>query len=86
MLPAAGPKTSVYGRWRGRDAAPGLNRRAEQLIGSEAALDEPIENGVGRIRLGDTVWRVRGPDLPAGEKVRVVAVEGALLDVRHAAK
>jgi membrane protein implicated in regulation of membrane protease activity len=76
----------LYVRWRGGEAAPGLNRRAEQLIGSEAALDEPIENGVGRIRLGDTVWRVRGPDLPAGEKVHVVAVEGTLLKVRHAAK
>lgn len=76
----------LYARWRGRDAAPGLNRRAEQLVGCEAALDEPIENGVGRIRLGDTTWRVRGPDLPVGETVRVVAAEGAVLKVRHAVK
>ena len=24
----------------------------------------------------DTVWRVRGPDAPAGARVRLVAVEG----------
>jgi membrane protein implicated in regulation of membrane protease activity len=76
----------LYARWRGRDAAPGLNRRAEQLVGREAVLDEPIANGVGRIRLGDTTWRVSGPDLPAGETVRVVAAEGAVLKVRHANK
>jgi membrane protein implicated in regulation of membrane protease activity len=76
----------LFSRWRGPDAAPGLNRRAEQLIGREAVLDEPIANGVGRIRVGDTVWRVQGPDLPAGESVRVVGTEGAVLKVRHAHK
>jgi membrane protein implicated in regulation of membrane protease activity len=76
----------LYARWRGPEAAPGLNRRAEQLVGREAVLDEPIANGVGRIRLGDSVWRVHGPDLPAGESVRVVGADGAILKVRHASK
>ncbi|MGC4025051.1 MAG: NfeD family protein [Mesorhizobium sp.] len=51
---------------------PLLNRRGDQLIGRVATLNDPIENGRGRVKLGDTMWRVAGPDLPAGAKVRVV--------------
>lgn len=54
---------------------PLLNRRAEQLIGRTAALEEPIVEGYGRMRIGDTLWRVKGPDAPAGARVRVVGVE-----------
>lgn len=53
---------------------PLLNRRGDQLIGRTATLAEPIRNGHGRIQLGDTLWRVSGPDLPAGTQVRVTAV------------
>ncbi len=52
---------------------PLLNRRGEQMIGRTATLGEPIREGRGRIQLGDTFWRVSGPDLPAGARVRVVA-------------
>jgi membrane protein implicated in regulation of membrane protease activity len=55
---------------------PLLNRRAEQMVGRTALLAEPISEGVGRIHLGDTVWRVSGPDLPAGTRVRIVAARG----------
>ena len=54
---------------------PMLNRRMEQMIGRTALLEEPITEGGGRIRLGDTLWTVRGPDLPAGARVRIVAIE-----------
>ncbi len=41
--------------------------------------------GYGRIRVGDSVWRVAGENLPAGAKVRVVAVEdGAEVRVEKA--
>ena len=49
--------------------------RAHALIGKEFYLDEAIERGHGRIRVGDSQWRVAGDDLPKGAKVRVVAVE-----------
>jgi inner membrane protein len=56
--------------------------RAHALIGAEFFLDEPIVRGFGRIRVGDSSWRVAGADCPAGAKVRVVAVEdGSLLRV-----
>lgn len=54
---------------------PLLNRRYEQLVGRSATLAEPIVNGYGRIRIGDTLWRVRGDDVDAGTKVKVVRVE-----------
>jgi inner membrane protein len=63
---------------------PLLNQRAEQLVGRTASLDEPIREGYGYIRLGDTIWRVRGPDLPAGSRVRVVAARGGELQVEKA--
>ena len=60
---------------------PFLNRRAERFIGQEVVLDEPIHDGHGRVALGDTTWRVTGPDLAAGAKVRVVDADGAVLKV-----
>lgn len=50
---------------------PLLNRRGDQLIGRLATLSEPIVNGRGRVKIGDTLWRISGPDLPAGTTVRV---------------
>lgn len=61
---------------------PFLNRRAEELVGRAFVLREPIEGGVGQIRVDDTIWRVAGPDCPAGVRVVVVAAEGASLTVR----
>jgi membrane protein implicated in regulation of membrane protease activity len=59
--------------------------RAHALIGKEFYLDEAIERGHGRIRVGDSQWRVAGDDLPKGAKVRVVAVEdGAEVKVEKA--
>jgi membrane protein implicated in regulation of membrane protease activity len=59
--------------------------RAQGLIGKEFYLDEAIERGHGRIRVGDSGWRVSGDDLPKGAKVRVVAVEdGAEIRVEKA--
>lgn len=63
---------------------PFLNRRADRFIGQEVVLNEPIRDGAGRVSLGDTVWRVQGPDLAAGAKVRIVGADGALLRVEAA--
>lgn len=60
---------------------PRLNRRAAQYVGQVYVLSEPITQGVGKVRVGDGYWNVRGPDLPAGTAVRVSAVEGTVLIV-----
>jgi membrane protein implicated in regulation of membrane protease activity len=67
-------------------ASPGPlpQSRAHALIGSDFLLEESIVHGYGRIRVGDSSWRVKGDDCPAGAKVRVVAVEeGSLLRVEQ---
>jgi membrane protein implicated in regulation of membrane protease activity len=56
---------------------PFLNRRAEGYVGREFTLEKPIVGGVGTIRIDDTVWRVMGPDCPAGSRVRIARAEGA---------
>ena len=61
--------------------SPFLNRRAEGYVGREFTLDKPIVGGVGTIRIDDTVWRVTGPDVPAGSRVRIARAEGAALMV-----
>lgn len=61
--------------------APLLNNRGQQLVGRTATLAEPIREGRGRIQLGDTLWRVAGPDLPAGARVRVVRASDADLEL-----
>lgn len=55
---------------------PLLNQRIASLVGRTATLQEPITNGRGRIRLDDTFWPVKGPDLPAGTQVKVVDTGG----------
>ncbi|EMG3684905.1 NfeD family protein [Serratia marcescens] len=62
---------------------PVLNQRNRQLIGTRATLTEPMHNGMGRINIGDSSWRVQAAeDLPAGTEVEVVAVEGVTLVIR----
>jgi inner membrane protein len=60
---------------------PDLNRRAIQLVGRVGVVEEAIAHGYGRVRIGDTLWLVEGPDLPAGAEVRVTAAQGTVLHV-----
>lgn len=61
-----------------------LNRRGAQYVGRVFNLEEGIVNGIGKVRVGDSVWRVEGPDLPAGDRVKVVGVDGTILRVEKA--
>ena len=61
-----------------------LNVRADAMVGRTMVLDEPILRGRGRIKLGDGSWTVTGPDMAAGTRVRVAAVDGAELRVEPA--
>ncbi len=63
---------------------PLLNRRGEQLIGRRFVLETAIANGQGKARVGDSLWLVEGPELPAGATIEVVAVDGSTLQVRAA--
>jgi membrane protein implicated in regulation of membrane protease activity len=65
-------------------ADPHLNLRASRLVGRTFVLSEPIAEGAGRVRIDDSVWQVRGPDAPAGARVRVTGADGAVLTVESA--
>jgi len=71
----------VVGRRESQSDQPLLNRRGEQMVGRTATLSEPIRDGRGRIQLGDTLWRVSGPDLPAGTRVRVTGATDTDLEL-----
>jgi membrane protein implicated in regulation of membrane protease activity len=74
----------VYGSLDANAPQLPLNR-AQALIGKEFYLEEAIERGFGRMRVGDSLWRVAGDDLPKGAKVRVASVEdGAQVRVEKA--
>ncbi|MBX9455649.1 MAG: NfeD family protein [Rhizobium sp.] len=68
-------------RSRNQSEEPTLNNRGASLIGRTADLIDPIHNGRGRIKIGDTIWIVNGPDLPAGSRVRVLSNDGSDLKV-----
>lgn len=63
---------------------PLLNERAAQHIGQSFKLVDPIVNGRGSVKIGDSIWRVEGPELPKGTRVRVLAADGSLLIVAPA--
>ena len=61
--------------------SPFLNKRADALVGRVFTLEKPIIDGAGTVRIDDTVWRVAGPDAPAGSRVKIVQADGASLTV-----
>jgi membrane protein implicated in regulation of membrane protease activity len=63
---------------------PFLNKRSEAMIGRVFTLEKPIIDGAGTVRIDDTIWRVAGPDTPAGSRVRIVRADGASLTVAAA--
>jgi inner membrane protein len=63
---------------------PFLNRRAEGHVGRIFTLEKPILDGSGTVAIDDSIWRITGPDLPAGSRIKVTRVEGTALHVEPA--
>lgn len=61
------------------------HRQGAKHIGQALVLVVPINNGSGKIQLGNRNWDVRGPNLPAGVRVRVIGVDGSVLLVDRVA-
>ena len=57
----------VYGSF-GAEPGPLPQSRAHAMIGQNFFLDEAIVRGFGRIRVGDSSWRVAGRGLPGGDQ------------------
>ena len=60
---------------------PMLNDRTARLIGQKVLVVTAIENGEGRVKVGDSVWAARGPDAAAGSRMMVTGAEGTCLRV-----
>jgi hypothetical protein len=63
---------------------PFLNRRTDAMVGRVFTLEKPIVDGSGTVRIDDTIWRIAGPDAPAGSRVKIVSADGASLTVAAA--
>ncbi len=76
--------TAVYWWQRQRTAGkpsdqPGLNQRGSEFVGREFNLHEAITGGRGKIKAGDSLWLVSGPELPAGARVLITGQDGVVL-------
>jgi membrane protein implicated in regulation of membrane protease activity len=58
---------------------PLMNRRGARMVGQTAQVVQPIAHGSGRVHVGDGDWNAKGPDVGAGEWVRIIGCEGATL-------
>jgi membrane protein implicated in regulation of membrane protease activity len=56
-----------------------LNDRGARMTGEIVIVVEPITNGHGRVKVGDSVWNARGMDADMGASVRVIGADGAVL-------
>lgn len=65
---------------------PTLNRRGEQYVGRTFTLTEPISNGIGKIKVDDSMWKIEGEDCPVGSKIKVIQADGAMLKVELISK
>jgi len=61
-----------------------LSQRGKSLIGRKVPLVEAITNGVGRVQIDDTFWRVEGNDLEINTLVIITDADGASLKVKNA--
>jgi membrane protein implicated in regulation of membrane protease activity len=64
---------------------PRLNRRGEQYIDRIFTLENPIVNGLGKIRVDDSTWKISGADCESGSRVKVVGADGVVLRVEPVA-
>lgn len=65
---------------------PLLNKRGAQYVGRTFSLIEPIENGRGKIKVDDSIWRVEGENCSIDTPVKVTAVDGTVFEVELVSK
>jgi inner membrane protein len=61
---------------------PLLNKRGAQYIGRVFNLYEAIENGQGKIKVDDSIWKVHGEDCDIKTRVKVTGIRGTVFDVK----
>lgn len=72
----------IYDKKRDKTSTrPNLNKRGHQYIGRTFQLSDAIINGVGKIKVDDSSWKVQGEDAPVDTAVRVKDIDGTELIV-----
>ena len=66
---------------RAKSVHPDLNKWHDGYVGDSFVLFEPIIDGKGKLTIDETEWEVRGPDAPAGARVKVTGKDGSRLRV-----
>ena len=74
-----------YGEPDGSTSDPMLNDRTARLIGRSVTVVEAVDEQGGRVKVGDSEWSARGGPAAAGDKVRVVSIDGNCLIVERGA-
>jgi membrane protein implicated in regulation of membrane protease activity len=81
---------TAFGLWFWREyrvqqrelqSASAPHRAGQRYIGQVLTLTESINDGLGKAKLGNRQWALRGPNAPAGTRVRVTGVDGVVLIV-----
>ncbi len=78
---------AVYGgrRWyASRDhhsTDPLLNNRAARMVGQNVVVVEAVSDHSGRVRVGDSDWPARGPNLAIGDTARIASVENGVVQL-----
>lgn len=73
----------IVKRFRNEGAANGLNERSQKLVGVRGVITN-FANGVGSVKVNDTVWRAVSEEvLEAGQAVEIAAVDGVTLKVKR---
>lgn len=63
---------------------PTLNQRNQGYLGRTLVLSQAIVNGIGKVKVDDSQWKVHGSDAAVGSRVKVVSVDGSILHVEPA--
>jgi len=58
-----------------------LNRRGDALVGTMVRVATEITDGRGKVKVGDTLWSARGPDMAEGSMARIEGLDGNTLIV-----
>jgi len=70
----------VYQRMiRSSEGNPPLNQRNLEMVGAKGVVTQALENGQGKVKLGDSVWLAEGPNLKTGTPVIVKEVRGTVV-------
>jgi len=56
-----------------------LNKAGNRFTGQVVEVAEPIVDGRGKVKIGDSFWNAAGPDAAAGARVRIKGSRGTLL-------